>query len=249
MKVTTEIRRIDLFKVNIYRQFRTKFIWAWMAFLAGFLCLSFTSRNSPSEVLPWVIVIIGSCIFVVIVHVVLLTIILTLKYLFSSGEMSGITGTHVYSLSVAGVHESTIANHGFSKWSSIQSVVRTSSYIYIKLNSDLFHIIPRRAFCSDLEYNEFWRTAHDYWRQAEKQTALQQEPTFEKKKPVTQGPACVCCFCGNSIAHTEYEPIEIAVNFKDGMGMGFCAHVDCMGRTLDVTMPFLTLEELASDGE
>ena len=84
----------------------------------------------------------------------------------TSTEKSGTLGTHTYSLSEQGLHETTNHNDALHKWTGIQSVEKSNSYIMIRINSYLFHIIPRRAFSSDKEYEEYWTKAHGYWKQA-----------------------------------------------------------------------------------
>jgi len=60
---------------------------------------------------------------------------------------------------------------------------------------------------------------------------------------------CQCCFCGESVAPTDLEPVEIHVTFKDESSQVLWAHVDCCGDRLHPSVPWLSTEDREEVGE
>lgn len=68
----------------------------------------------------------------------------------------GILGEHVYTIQSDGLREQTLANDTLIRWGGAQKLVRTSALILIRVGPALFHIVPRRWFASNDEYDTFW---------------------------------------------------------------------------------------------
>lgn len=83
----------------------------------------------------------------------------------ASSEKSGVLGRHRYVLNSAGLHESTPVNEGLQMWAGIQSIGQSRGYIFFRVNSCLFHLIPKRSFPSDDAAKEFWTRAQELWNQ------------------------------------------------------------------------------------
>ena len=58
-----------------------------------------------------------------------------------------------------------------------------------------------------------------------------------------------CCFCGERVAPTAEEPIEISVYFKNGSSQGLWAHIDCAGNCLHTTVPWLSKKDYEDAAE
>ena len=57
--------------------------------------------------------------------------------------------------------EETVYNKTEWKWTSVQKLARTRRYIFIYVAQSMAHVVPRRAFRDDAEWNAFY----DYCRQ------------------------------------------------------------------------------------
>lgn len=82
----------------------------------------------------------------------------------TSYNNQGILGEHTIEINEKGVRETTSVNDAFNKWEGIYKVTQNSEYIYIFLNSMLAHLIPKRAFNSIDEANEFYNKSVDFWK-------------------------------------------------------------------------------------
>jgi hypothetical protein len=164
-KVTVNIRRSDLIKLSAYMllRVRSNLIFALVIAAGIFVCLVATVRSTDMR--SWLIITTASIAGGV--AGLLASFLISLTWiLISSSEKNGTLGIHVFTLSKRGLHESTRATEGLQKWLGIQSMQKSGSFIYIRINSYLFHLIPRRAFATERDFEEFWQKAHGYWKKA-----------------------------------------------------------------------------------
>jgi hypothetical protein len=165
MQITADIRRMDLAKFNIYCLPRLRANWIFVGIVAVGVFVYTLATTFPTNVIALLGV--AAVSFVVGVSALLAGFVVSFIWILStSTEKSGTLGTHIYSLSEQGLHEITKHNDALHKWTGIQSVEKSGTYIFIRINGYLFHLIPRCAFSSDKEYEEFWSKAHGYWKQA-----------------------------------------------------------------------------------
>ena len=165
MQVTTDLRRSDLIWLNAYMLFRLRSNLIFIVVVAVSVFAYLAATGCPTDFRSWSIITISSVAGGV--GGLLAGFLISLTYvLLSSNEKNGTLGGHVYTLSPEGLHESTTANEALHKWSGIQSVQKSGKYIHIRINSYLFHLIPRRAFGTEKEFQEFWEKANEYWKQA-----------------------------------------------------------------------------------
>ena len=73
----------------------------------------------------------------------------------------GVLGPHRYVATDTAFSESSGGSRLETEWSGIQSIVGNSETIYLKIPGYRFHIIPRRAFASDVEFEDFGRYVHE----------------------------------------------------------------------------------------
>jgi YcxB-like protein len=62
----------------------------------------------------------------------------------------------------------TIANEGLSKWIGIVEIKEAGNYLLFRINDYPFHVIPKRSFQTNEEYEKFlsfskheWAIAHN----------------------------------------------------------------------------------------
>lgn len=86
--------------------------------------------------------------------------------LFVVSEKTGGLGKYIFIIAEQGFHEKTEANETTQKWQGILSIIKSKSYIFIRINSYLFHVIPKRSFANEGEFEKFWEKANMYSKQA-----------------------------------------------------------------------------------
>jgi len=168
MQVSTDIHRSDLIRFNLFLLPRAKANLIFVAALAvGFFFYALIKKQ-PDNIGSIATVAIASLLggiggllggFVVSLVFVLL----------SSNEKNGVLGKHTYLVTPEGLHESTSSNEGLQKWAGVQAVEKSPSFIFIRINGYLFHLIPRRAFDTQQEFESFWINARKFWESAAQQ--------------------------------------------------------------------------------
>jgi hypothetical protein len=166
MNVTVNITRGDLLLVSLYMLPRARSNFVFMAVLGVgiFAFLLFREHHISGRVV-WVAAVasVGGAIGGLLGGFTVSTLIMLLTV----GNKSGVLGTHEYTLSAAGLHESTTANESINKWSGIYSIAKLRRYMLVRINNYLVHIVPRRSFATAAEFEEFQSRAIELWRLAQ----------------------------------------------------------------------------------
>jgi hypothetical protein len=80
---------------------------------------------------------------------------------------------HVITLTESALCEETAYNKSETRWAGISHVARTRRYMFVYLAQYQAHVIPRRAFESDADWNSFFKTC------SERMESGQQAPQAE----------------------------------------------------------------------
>ena len=166
MRVTTEITKLDLIRFNfaLLPRHRSTYIsiLGLSLFIFAFLCWLKGFPQSPNN---WYALIAGSIGGSILGF--LIGIIFTISnILLTSGTKNGILGEHEYTLATEGLHESTSANEGLSKWEGIVKVVVLGQYLLFQISGHLFHIIPASSFASPQEFDDYVAKSMELWSNA-----------------------------------------------------------------------------------
>lgn len=170
MKVTTNIKKLDLIKFNLSllprmrSTYVTILIIACLTFL--FITLNKGLPNSPSKLT----IHLASSAIGGISGMLLGVAFNMIMILLMSSKNNGILGKHTYTLLPEGLHEETIANEGLNKWHGVISIKPAGSYLLIQIAACLFHIIPKKSFDSSEQFEEFTSQAISFWQQAQGST-------------------------------------------------------------------------------
>lgn len=166
MEVETDITRTDLIKLNLFLLPREKSnIVTGGVLSAGILIFLLISKQPDN--LSSIGIAAGAAIGGGVAGLLAGFIISLFFILLASSAKSGVLGRHTYRLTEEGLHESTAANEGLQKWQGIQTVGKSKTLIFLRINGYLFHLIPRRAFGSAQEFELFWSKARDHWQHAQ----------------------------------------------------------------------------------
>jgi len=165
MQVSTDVRRSDLAGFNLHLLPRAKPNAVFVAIVAvGTLAYLLLSRRPDS---PADFAIAAFAALAAGIVSLLVGFVISLVYvLFASTEKGGVLGAHTYTIGPDGLREVTSSNETLQRWSGIEHIGMSRRYIYIRINSYLFHVIPRRAFSSDEEFAAFWKAAYGHWKQS-----------------------------------------------------------------------------------
>jgi hypothetical protein len=166
MRVTTNIKRLDLIKFNL--RFISSAPGTYKLFifvvLAIFAYISW-SKGLPDSWRDWKILLLGS-FSGGIVAVILSSLTCILSILSMSKTSNGILGEHEYEISEHGLSEKTIANESINKWEGIESVKVAGTNILIQISGYLYHVFPLRCFESREEFNLFKEQSQIYLSKA-----------------------------------------------------------------------------------
>jgi len=87
-----------------------------------------------------------------------------LSILLSADVSNGSIGKHTYELRDEGLYELTSVNEGVTKWEGIHSIVLSGPFILFKISGFLYHIIPKRSFSSEQDFEAFYNEAMSKWK-------------------------------------------------------------------------------------
>ena len=166
MQVTTDISRADIIKFNFYFLPRAKSNLIFIAVVAVAIFIGMLFMKWPEDVGSIAIAAIASILGGIggLLGGFAVTLLFILN---SSNEKNGVLGKHTYKISSEGLRESTCSNEGLQKWNGVQSVGKSANFIFIRINSYMFHVIPRRAFSSLEKFEAFYVEAQNLWATAQ----------------------------------------------------------------------------------
>ena len=84
----------------------------------------------------------------------------------SEGQNRGLFSPHRVTISPEGVTSSSELEQTSTAWRAVERVVASPTHAYIYTNALAAVIVPQRAFASPAEFEEFIRTARDYYENA-----------------------------------------------------------------------------------
>ncbi len=85
---------------------------------------------------------------------------------YRDGERHGILGAHTVTLTPDAVHERTAVNESKAAWRGIFRIDATPSHIFIFIQPNAAHVIPRRAFPAPEDAEAFLSTARSHYETA-----------------------------------------------------------------------------------
>ena len=158
MNISVEIKRKDLVALNLYLFPRIRGNWIFFALLSGGIFAYILITKKPSNAYSITVAAFAALVGGV-GGVIAAGLFGMVAVLLTVGKKSGVLGVHHYSLSEQGLEERTDANETLQKWVGIQSITKLPNYILFRINDYLFHIVPRRAFAANEEFNSFYGRA------------------------------------------------------------------------------------------
>ncbi|HEX7027038.1 MAG TPA: YcxB family protein [Gammaproteobacteria bacterium] len=164
MQIKAFLTRKDLVLLNLYVFLRLKSTWVlFFALWAGFVVFEIFSDGMPDSNNELLLLVVSYGIGAM-VGIFGLLIWCVLWILITANKKSGVLGEHEYRIEEHGLFEQTDANETLTKWRSIVSIWKTRMFILVRVNSYLFHIIPKNAFGTSKEFTEFYDELVAKWK-------------------------------------------------------------------------------------
>jgi hypothetical protein len=166
MKINVEITKSDLIRLNLSLIPRMKSTYTTIVaigiFVFGFLVWL---KGFPDTRNHWIAITFGS-VGGGIGGMLAGALISFITIALSGTKNNGVLGQHEYEITSEGLFERISANEGLNKWSGINELRISGSYALFQISGYLFHVIPRRSFGSEQNFNEFVKLAKDRWESA-----------------------------------------------------------------------------------
>jgi hypothetical protein len=166
MKVVANISRGDLIRFNLYVAPRLRANWIFFGILVAGSFAYLTYESEPPVTSSILLTNLFTALLGGVVGMTFgLTVCLVFLF-FSATHRSGQLGKHEYEIRSDGLFERTAANEAINKWPGILSISTSSDQIHVRVNSYMFHVIPRHSFRDDAEFNEYFEELRCQWRSA-----------------------------------------------------------------------------------
>ena len=156
MQVKLNVTRRDIAWFNISKLFRIKTNLTVFAF-ALLIATIASWRGSVSDggEIVWPALVIGS-LFGGVIGFAAIFLFSLVFVLIGSNAKSGVLGEHTYTIEETGLREQTQANDTLNFWPAIEKIEKSRTAILVQINAWMFHVLPRRAFNSDVEFDAFF---------------------------------------------------------------------------------------------
>jgi len=84
----------------------------------------------------------------------------------TAAKRPGVLGEHTIEIDAEGVRERTAVNDTFTSWKGVHNIVDDKKHIYLFVAENMAHVVPKRAFASDLDAQAFVELANTCWYRA-----------------------------------------------------------------------------------
>ena len=153
MTITVTITRSDLFWVHIRAIPRVKSTYITLSIIWA---LIFFSRYLDDEKTYPILALLFASFIVAFLLLLGMYVVSFLFYFLLGHKTTGVLGSHQYQITPEGLLEETDVNRTLTKWSGITNLLKTNQFLFVQISWYLFHIIPRRAFKSNEEFEDFY---------------------------------------------------------------------------------------------
>ena len=158
MEIETDLNRGDFLAQQLYLVPRLKFTWIMLGSL--WFLLSVTSiRRGNIAASP--LALIASSLFIAF-GFFLVFYLLYLVFAMFTARRNGIIGRYVYRIGETGFSVAAGDKENATPWHDIGRIARTKNALYVGISWHRYHIIPRRFFRDDAQYDACWRLLRQY---------------------------------------------------------------------------------------
>ena len=167
-KVHVDVTREDYWKFNLYGLIKVKSLRRMFIFnMSAMPVLMFVAlmifriaTHIPVAVVILLAIVLGGLVDLLILYIT------KMRIMKMPEKRSGILGEHTIEIDEKGIDETSPAGDVSYLWESISSIEQNKDYIFIFVSNLSGHIIPKRAFASVEDAEEFYRLATEYQKKA-----------------------------------------------------------------------------------
>ena len=164
MTISTNITRGDLMKLQLYMVPRLKGNWIFFGLIViAVLSWALYALPGPltgTKVISGILGGIGGALAGTAIGA-----LFNIAYVaVSSTAAAGVLGAHQFEIQPEGLFERTAANESLYRWSGINSIRKSRSFIFVGITGYIFHIIPRRSFSDAVQFQQFFDELQSKWR-------------------------------------------------------------------------------------
>lgn len=151
MEVSARITKLDLVKMQFALFFKTKAYFLYFVLIVFFLLITSLDSIEKSGIMMWILPNLVISVFVLFIMIVASVLMLLL----TATSAKGFIGNQTFKITDSGFSEVTEGTETISSWNAIEKIYKTKQYIFVRISAYRFHIIPKRAFQSDEEFEQF----------------------------------------------------------------------------------------------
>ncbi|MBD3586081.1 YcxB family protein [Salinimonas sp. HHU 13199] len=166
MKVSVDIKKSDIVKLNIWLALKSKGTYSLIALVFAILWVyAIFKHGIPNTTEKWLVTFLIALISGLTAAILGLATNL-LQILLSSSVANGVLGLHEYEISDGGLYEKTAVNETKTSWNGIIGIRKLRHYMLIQIAPGLFHVIPDSSFVSEEEFSNFYSASRKFWKDA-----------------------------------------------------------------------------------
>ncbi|MFA9273836.1 MAG: YcxB family protein [Candidatus Aquirickettsiella gammari] len=158
MKIDIELTRKDLLALNIHLYPRMKANWISLGLIIISIAIFLAISKKPNDFSGYFSLAVSS-VLGGLGGVIIVLIINLISMQLTIGKKSGVLGTHQFELLKEGIRESTSVNESLQRWESIIEIKIYGSFLLVRINNYLVHVIPKRAFKNQEAFEDFYNEA------------------------------------------------------------------------------------------
>ena len=149
-KIKVQIKKMDIFKMQMYLLPRLKINYFWFFFFIAIVGAGSYGAIERQGFLIWffVIIVFGLTGFV------LMSMLCNFMYCLLASEKSGAIGEQLFELNESEFIETSTGTQTRTQWDSIVGFYKRKNYIYIQISGWRIHIIPKRDFINSKEFED-----------------------------------------------------------------------------------------------
>jgi YcxB-like protein len=161
VEIQFTLNRIDLVRFNVHHASRRLLTWTIVVILAAMI-----ARTVPTDFPLLVRIFFYVLILLLIAGVMFLATAAIAFVSYAKAKNRGVLGEHKLIITPEAITETTAVNSSTWSWSGVPNVSENGSYIFIYVQQNLAHIVPKRAFGSSAEAHQFYDVARSAWETA-----------------------------------------------------------------------------------
>jgi len=154
-RVVVHLRRRDLLRAQ-FQMIRRMRIFK-LLFIASLIAAAWRAWHSPGPVWLDALAAVVTPLLITTAAIIITYAIVAPRLLLRLRRARGVLGEHVFEITPDGLREATDAGETRVAWGNAEKMMRTRSYLLVRIHARGFFVFPRRAFADRAAYDDFWK--------------------------------------------------------------------------------------------